>query len=145
MRNAELDAMPTEAPFLVPNDWIWIAFVFMVYTVILIFLRRRPKSIEVTQYGPPEAVTPAPAAFLWHGCTFERAFVSALISLGWRGYLQIHQNREWYILEKLREPDSKLPSEESIILSTLFYPESIHTYKFSSRDCTWILETYQKF
>jgi Predicted membrane protein (DUF2207) len=145
MRSVEDDAMPTEVPFIVPNDWIWIAFVFAVYTVVLMFLRRRPKSVEVTQYCPPEAVTPALAAFLWNGCTFERAFVSALISLGWKGYLQIHQNREWYILKKLREPDSMLPSEESIILSTLFFPESIRTYQFSSRDCTWILETYRKF
>ena len=145
MRFAEDDAMPTDVPFIVPSDWIWIAFLSVVYAAILVALRHRPKSVEVTQYSPPEAVTPALAAFLWNGCTFERAFVSALISLGWRGYLQIHQNREWYILEKLREPDSKLPSEESIILSTLFYPESIHTYKFSSRNCTWILQAYRKF
>lgn len=145
MRSAEDDAMPTEVPFIVPSDWIWIVFVFAAYTAILVALRHRPKFVEVTQYSPPEAVTPALAAFLWNGCTFERAFVSALISLGWRGYLQIHQNREWYILKKLREPDSTLPSEESIILSTLFYPESICTYKFSSRDCTWIVQTYKKF
>jgi hypothetical protein len=45
----------------------------------------------------------------------------------------------------LREADSSLPPEESVILTTLFYPPSIHTYKFSSRECSWLSQTYEKF
>jgi hypothetical protein len=140
--------MPTASdavPSVFSNDLISVAFVFAVYTVILVALRWEPKSVQVTQYSPPEGITPSLAGYLWNGCTCERAFVSCLISLGWRGYLQIQQNREWYIVKKLREPDSALPSEEFLTLSTLFFPESIRIYKFNSRDCTLIVETYQKF
>jgi hypothetical protein len=130
---------------LLSADWICVGLVFAIYTAILIVLRWETKSVEVTQYSPPKDITPALAGYLWNGFTCERAFVSALISLGWRGCLQIQQNGEWYILKKLREPDSTLPSEEFLTLSTLYFPESLQIYKFSSRDCTLILEAYCKF
>jgi Predicted membrane protein (DUF2207) len=131
--------------YLLPGDWICVLGVFGIYAAVLIALRREAKGIQITEYGPPAAITPAMAGFLWNDCTFERAFVAALISLGWKGYLQIRQNKDWYFFDKLREPDSNLPFEESLVLSALFFPESVHTYKFNSRDCTWLLQAYKKF
>jgi hypothetical protein len=127
------------------NDWIWAASVFAIYAAILIYIRWEVRSVEVTQYTPPDDISPSLAGYLWNDCTFERPFVSALVSLGWKGYLQIQQNKDWYVLEKLCEPDSSLPPEEFAVLSELFVPESIHTYKFNSRDCTGLLRAYRKF
>jgi Predicted membrane protein (DUF2207) len=128
-------------------DWISLAVLFAVYVLILVTLRWGPRSISstVTQYNSPAGVSPALAAFLWNGSAPERAFVSALISLSWKGYLQVRQNQEWYVLEKQREPDGELPFEESAILSGLFHPQSIRVCKFNSRDCYWILRAYHRF
>jgi predicted membrane protein DUF2207 len=71
--------------------------------------------------------------------------VSGLISLNWKGYLQVRQNQEWYVFEKLREPDGELPFEESAILSGFFYPQSIRVCKFNSRDSYWVLRAYRMF
>ena len=48
-------------------------------------------------------------------------------------------------MERLRKTDSSLPPEESEIIATLFYPPSIHTYKFNVRECDWLSQTYAKF
>jgi hypothetical protein len=127
-------------------DWISLAVLFAVYALILVVLRRKPRSISVvTRYSSPAGISPALAAFLWNGSAPERAFVSALISLNWKGYLQVRQNQEWYVLEKLREPDGELPFEESAILSGFFYPQSVRVCKFNSRDCYGVLRAYHRF
>jgi hypothetical protein len=74
-----------------------------------------------------------------------RAFAAALVSLASNGYLRIRQHEDWFTLERLREADSSLPPEESTILTTFFYPPSIHTYRFNSRECTWLSQAYEKF
>jgi hypothetical protein len=49
------------------------------------------------------------------------------------------------VLERLREPDGSLPLDESVILTTLFFPASIHTYKFNGRDYDWLCKAYKEF
>ncbi|MFY9805383.1 MAG: hypothetical protein WA211_08115 [Candidatus Acidiferrales bacterium] len=127
------------------SDWVCIGILLIFYVSTLIALRWTPKTTTVTQYDPPDGVSPALAAYLRDNGRCERAFASALVSLASKGYLRIQQRKDWFILEKLRAAHSSLPTEESTVLTTLFYPPSIHTYQFNSRECTWLSQTYEKF
>jgi hypothetical protein len=126
-------------------DGICVGILLIFYLGTVVALRWTPKTSTVTQYDPPEGVSPALAAYLRDNGKYERAFAAALVSLASKGYLRIGQHKDWFTLERLREADSSLPPEESTILTTLFYPPSIHTYKFNSRECTWLSQTYEKF
>jgi hypothetical protein len=127
------------------SDGVCIGLLLIFYLSTVTALRWTPKKSTVTQYDPPPGVTPAVAGYLRDNGRCERAFAGALVSLASKGYVQIRQHKDWFILERLREADSSLPLEESIILTTLFYPPSIHTYRFNSRECTWLSQTYEKF
>ncbi len=127
------------------SDGVCIGLLLIFYVVNVIALRWTPKKTTVTQYDPPQGVSPALAGYLRENGRCERAFAAALVSLASKGYLRIGQQKDWVTLERLRDADSSLPAEESIILATLFYPPSIHTYKFNSRECTWLSQTYDKF
>ena len=126
-------------------DGVCIGILLIFYLGTVMALRWTPKTTTVTQYDPPEGVTPALAAYLRDNGRFERAFAAALVSLASKGYLRIRQHEDWFTLERLCEADSGLPTEESEILTTLFDPPSIHTYKFNSRECTWLSQSYEKF
>jgi hypothetical protein len=126
-------------------DGISIGILLIFYVCTVVALRWTPKTTTVTQYDPPAGVSPALAAYLRDNGKYERAFAAALVSLASKGYLRIRQHEDWFTLERLREADSSLPSEESTILTTLFYPPSIHTYRFNSRECTWLSQAYEKF
>jgi predicted membrane protein DUF2207 len=126
-------------------DWVCIGILLIFYIATVVALRWSPKTTTVTQYDPPDGVSPALAAYLRDNGRCERAFAAALISLASKSYVRIQQRKDWFTLEKLRGSDSSLPLEESTILKTLFYPPSIHTYKFNSRECTWLSQTYEKF
>jgi hypothetical protein len=126
-------------------DGVCIGILLIFYVGTVAALRWTPKATTVTQYDPPEGVSPALAAYLRDNGRCERAFAAALISLASKGYLRIQQRKDWFTLEKLRGSGSSLPLEESTILKTLFYPSSIHTYKFNTRECTWLSQTYEKF
>jgi hypothetical protein len=126
-------------------DGICIGILLIFYLCTIVALRWTPKTSTVTQYDPPEGVSSALAAYLRDDGKYERAFAAALVSLASKGYLRIGQHKDWFTLERLREADSALPPEESTILTTLFYPPSIHTYKFNARECTWLSQAYEKF
>lgn len=126
-------------------DWVCIGILLIFYAGTAVALRWTPKATTVTQYDPPDGVSPALAAYLRDNGRYERAFAAALISLASKNYLRIRQHQDWFTLERLRETDSSLPPEESQIITTLFYPPSIHTYKFNARECTWLSQTYAKF
>jgi Predicted membrane protein (DUF2207) len=126
--------------------WISVGVVcayYAVATVVLHWSSRR--SVGVTRYEPPQGISPGVAAYLMEGGRCERAFAAAVISLAAKGYLEIRQKKDWFVLEKLREPDGSLPLDESVILTTLFFPPSIHTYKFNGRDYDWICKAYEEF
>ena len=127
------------------SDGVCIGLLLIFYVVTVISLRWTPQKITVTQYDPPQGVSPALAGYLRDNGRCERAFAAALVSLASKGYLRIRQHEDWFTLERLREAGSSLPPEESTILVTLFDPPSIHTYKFSSRECTWLSQAYEKF
>jgi hypothetical protein len=126
--------------------WLSVSVVcayYAVATVVLHWGSRR--SVGVTRYEPPQGISPGVAAYLMEGGRCERSFAAALISLAARGYIEIQQKKDWFVLERLREPDGLLPLDESIILTTLFFPPSIHTYKFNGRDYDWICKAYKEF
>jgi hypothetical protein len=127
------------------SDGVCIGLLLIFYLSTVIALRWTPTKSTVTQYDPPQGVSPALSAYLRENGRCERAFAAALVSLASKGHLRIRQHKDWFTLERLREADSSLPPEESTILTTLFYPPSIHTYKFNSRECTWLSRTYDKF
>jgi hypothetical protein len=126
-------------------DWVCIGILLIFYVGTAVALRWTPKATTVTQYDPPDGVSPALAAYLRDNGRYERAFAAALVSLASKGYLRIRQHEDWFTLERLRETNSSLPPEESEIIATLFYPPSIHTYKFNVRECNWLSQTYVKF
>jgi hypothetical protein len=128
-----------------PIDWVCIALLLVFYASTVIVLRWRRKTTTVTLYEPPDGISPALAGYLYGNGDCERAFAAALVSLASKGYLRIRQIKDWFTLERLREADRSLAPEESTILSTLFYPPSIHTYKFSSGECSHLARTYKQF
>src|SRR5271155_5004073 len=111
------------------SDGVCIGLLLIFYLSTVIALRWTPKKTTVIQYDPPLEVSPAMAGYLRDNGRYERAFAAALVSLATKGYLRIRQHEDWFTLERLREADSGLPVEESTIVTTLFYPPSIHTYK----------------
>jgi Predicted membrane protein (DUF2207) len=127
------------------SDGVCVGLLLIFYLVNVIALRWTPKKTTVTQYDPPRGVSPALAGYLRDNGRCERAFAAALVSLASKNYLRIRQHEDWFTSERLREADSSLPPEECTILTTLFYPPSIHTYEFNSRECTWLSQAYVKF
>jgi len=126
--------------------WIGVAVVFVYYTLATIALHwNSRRNIGVTRYEPPDGISPGVAGYLLENGRSERAFAAALISLATKGFLEIQQQDDWFVLEKLREPDESLPSEESAILAALFSPPSVHTYKFNGREYDWICRAYETF
>src|ERR1700691_4157113 len=126
--------------------WIGVAGVcayFAVMTIVVHWSLRR--KVGVTRYEPPQGISPGVAAYLMEAGRCERAFAAALISLAAKRYIEIQQKKDWFVLERLREPDGSLPLDESVILTTLFFPPSIHTYKFNGRDYDWLCKAYKEF
>lgn len=133
-------------PFLYQLAWSGVAVVFAYYAAMTIaFHWNSHRHIGVTQYDPPKGISPGLAAYLVEGGRCERAFASALISLAIKGYLEIQQERDWVVLEKLKEPDGSLPAEESIILVSLFPVGAVPRYEFNGRNYDWIYNAYKKF
>ena len=126
--------------------WIGAAVLCTCYILItVVFHWSSQRKIGVTRYDPPEGISAAVAAYLVESGRCERAFAAGIISLAAKGYIEIQQQGDWVVLERLRESDGALPLDESVILTSLFVPASIHTYKFNARDCDRICEAYKKF
>jgi hypothetical protein len=126
--------------------WLSVGLVCAYYAVATMVVHWSLKrNIGVTRYEPPQGISPGVAAYLMENGRCERAFTAALISLAAKGYLEIQQKKDWFVLEKLREPDGSLPLDESIILTSIFFPPSIHTYKFNGRDYDSICKAYREF
>jgi len=115
--------------------WISLAVIFAFYLFAAITFRWRiPRKTTVTRYEPPKEISPAMAAYLLENGRGERAFAAALVSLAVKGYLIIQQQKDWFILDKLRNADASLPAEESTVLRALF-PGSERCYTFNGLDC----------
>jgi hypothetical protein len=126
--------------------WLSVGAVCAYYAVATIVVHWSLKrNIGVTRYEPPQGTSPGVAAYLMESGRCERAFAAALISLAAKGYIEIQQKKDWFVLEKLREPDGSLPLDESIVLTSIFFPPSIHTYKFNGRDYDSICKAYKEF
>ncbi len=126
--------------------WISVAGVFVYYTLATIALHwNSRRDIGVTRYEPPEGISPGVAAYLIESGRSERAFAAALISLATKGFLEVQQQDDWFVLEKLLEPAESLPPEESAILTALFSPSGVRTYKFNGREYDWICRAYEEF
>jgi Predicted membrane protein (DUF2207) len=126
--------------------WIGVVALCACYIAITIaFHWRLEQKIGVTRYDPPEGISAGVAGYLVQSGRCERAFAAALIALAAKGYIEIQQQGDWVVLERLRESDGSLPLDESVILTSLFIPAGNHTYKFSARDCNRICQAYKKF
>ena len=123
--------------------WSSVACVFLYYSAASIFLRLKPKPILQTRYEPPAGASPAVAAYLFDNGKCERAFAAAIASLAVKGYLEIRQRKDWFAVERLKEPDEQLTPEESIILTDLFPYGG--TYKFNECDNSRLCAAFRKF
>ncbi len=67
------------------SDGVCIGLLLIFYIVNVIALRWTPKKTMVTQYDPPQGVSPALAGYLRENGRCERAFAAALVSLASKG------------------------------------------------------------
>lgn len=138
--------VPDAPPYIYQLAWIGMGVVCAYYAIMTVLVHwSGRRSVGVTRYEPPQGISPGVAAYLMEGGRCERAFAAALISLAAKGYIEIQQKKDWFVLERLREPDGSLPLDESIIVTTIFFPPSIPTYKFNGRDYDWICKAYKEF
>jgi hypothetical protein len=101
--------------------WMGVALTLLYFLIVTIALHwKSAHTVDVTRYEPPENVSPALAAYLIENGRCERAFAAAIISLGAKGFLRIHEDGGRFALKKLRDADASLPAEESCILEPLF-------------------------
>src|SRR5580693_6204332 len=110
------------APFSVLGlAWIAVALTFVYFLIVAIALHwKSAYTVDVTRYEPPENVSPALAAYLIENGRCERAFAAAIISLGAKGFLQIHEDGGRFGLKKLRDADASVPGEEACVLESVF-------------------------
>jgi hypothetical protein len=124
--------------------WVALALVFVYYLLATALLNWiRGKSISVTKYEPPQGLSPAIASYLCENGRCERAFAAAIVSLAVKRYLEIRQNKDWFTLKRLREPDDSLTPEESSVLSELFPVNDV--YKFDGRENSRLYRAFEKF
>lgn len=89
------------------------------------------------RFTPPDGFSPAGINYLLQKSYGNKSFSAAIINLGVKGYLKIHEEEggfsifktKKYSLEKLKEATDGLPSEEKLILNRLFTYNS-KTYQF---------------
>jgi hypothetical protein len=125
--------------------WIGLGIVFVYYAALsVVFRAGSRRSIGVTQYDPPQGISPAAAANLIENGLYERAFVAAIISLASKGFLELQRDEYRFSLKKLREPTDALPPEESSILVSIFAGRP-NTYEFDSIEYSRLCETYIEF
>ena len=125
--------------------WVGLGIVLTYYVVLsVIFRARTRRTIGVTQYDPPQGISPAVAANLTENGLYERAFAAALVSLASKGFLEVVQDEYRFSLKKLREPGGALSPEESSILISLFAGRA-DTYAFDSIEYSRLCETYVEF
>jgi hypothetical protein len=126
--------------------WIGVAALCVCYIGITFVVHwSSERKVGVTRYDPPQGISAGLAGYLSESGRCERAFAAALIALASKGYIEIQQQKDWFVLEKLREPDEALPPDESVIPPVLFSPEGVHTYKFNGREYGKICKAYKKF
>jgi hypothetical protein len=135
-----------DAPaFMYAQAWVGLGIVLAYYVVLSVIFRvGTRRSINMTQYEPPQGITPAVAANLTENGRYERAFASALVALSSKGFLQLGQDEYRFSLKKLREPSGALPPEESLILISLFAGKA-NTYAFDSSEYSRLCEAYMEF
>jgi Predicted membrane protein (DUF2207) len=100
--------------------WYGLAAVAAYYVVASLWLRwQRCRSVRVAQYDPPAGISPAVAAYLWERGVSDKPFVVALLNMASKGWLQIEQGPNDYLVSR-GDPSAKLETEEQIIADDLF-------------------------
>lgn len=135
-----------DAPaYLYTIAWVGLLAIFVFYIAVSLALRWRPqRQVRVTRYEPPNAISPAAAAFLIESGRCERAFAASLVSLAAKQYLKILQNGDTFTLEKLRDTDAQLHPEESAI-HTFLFPDGLDSTSIYGADSFRLLACYRKF
>jgi hypothetical protein len=131
--------------YIYASAWICLAVILAYFVVVAMVLHRKPRRrANVTQYEPPQKMSPALAGFLFDDGRCERAFVALLISLAAKGFLSIHETGDQFTLKKLKSAEASLPAEESAILEFMF-PDQIQECKFEASDARSISRTFKEF
>lgn len=126
------------------NAWIGLVVACGYFIVAAMALRLRLPDVSVTRYGPPDGVSPALAALLWTGGRYERAFVSALVSLTAKGFIEIRQHGGSFSFRRSQLDGGSLPSEEAAVLSAAC-PSRGGEYAFSVSDCEHLSVAFHEF
>ena len=90
-----------------------------------------PKPVVIPQFTPPDGLSPAAVGMLHKGHFLDDLITASIVSLSVKGYIRIEEVMEKaglfglrrdrrYSLIKLKEDDSTLPPEETIVMRSLF-------------------------
>lgn len=125
---------------------IGLGLIALYYALAAVALRwRRNPGPVATLYDPPQDISPALAAYLFENGNCERAFAAALVSLASKGFLKIQQNRDLFLLEKLREDTDGLAPEEAVSFNSIFWIPSLRECAFGGANSNTIYDAYKKF
>lgn len=114
--------------------------VFIAYLAISwLAVGRDPKDITVTEFVPPEGISPAFMRCLWRRGTDKKMFAAALISLAMKDKIEIIEQESLFQKQavlKLKDKNTEgLPKEEEHIIKSLF----AHKTEFTISRANWNL------
>lgn len=139
-----IDAL-TNWPGNYPIAWGLLAIVFVYYTIIALVLRIAPRQkVLITQYLPPENISPALAAYLIDNLKSERAFAAAIVSIASKSYLEIQVKADGVVLQRLPKPDQPLMAEEAQLFGNLL-PDYADSYSFNGSECSRLCAAFGRF
>lgn len=90
-----------------------------------------PRPVVIPQFAPPDGLSPAAVGMLHRGHFLDDLITASIVNLSVKGYIRIEEVTEksgpfglrrdrQFTLIKLKEVDSTLPQEETIVMSGLF-------------------------
>ncbi len=85
------------------------------------FGRDPRKGVIIPRFKPPTGLTPAGCSYIRKMAFGKQTFAAAIISLGVKGYLEIHEEDDQFTLRKKQQPDGGQASKgERAVLDELF-------------------------
>ena len=110
----------------------WIPLLFAsVFILLLVYfvvtwckVGRDPAYLAITQYNPPENISPAFMQYLRDKSATNKTLASALISLSMKGYIEIKPNKSFFSTSKAEirytgKKHDNLPPDEELVLNRL--------------------------
>lgn len=95
-------------------------FVFAYFVIVWFMFGRDPAAGQIVpQSVPPEGISPAAARYIERMGFDNMAFTAALVNLSVKGFVQINEDDEDYVIQQVRPPTQDLPPEERAIMDNL--------------------------